>query len=238
MSNLEQCASKCCNACKAQLPLDAFSRDKSTKDGRTRKCKSCSAAYGASWYGANKARALAKQAENYNNHKAQKLAAQRERYASDPEVRAKKLESNLSWAEKNPEATRAIGQKSYQKHRAARLATCADWRSKNRDYQLAKVSQWAKANKGAVASYTAARRAAKKSSIAIWADSEFESFAIAEAYALAALRTKIVGIPFHVDHIVPLRGKTVCGLHCAANLEVIPARKNMSKGNRVWADMP
>jgi len=238
MSNLEQCASKCCNACKAQLPLDAFSRDSSTKDGHTRKCKSCSAVYGASWYEANKTRTLAKQAENYKNHKSQKLAAQRERYASDPEFRAKKLQSNTNWAANNPDALRAILQRSHQKHRAVRLAACAEWRSKNRDYHLAKVSEWAKANKGSVASYTAARRAAKKSSIALWADSEFESFAIAEAYSLAALRTKIVGIPFHVDHIVPLRGKTVCGLHCAANLEVIPARKNMSKGNRVWADMP
>jgi hypothetical protein len=61
---------------------------------------------------------------------------------------------------------------------------------------------------------------------------EFDEFVFEEAAALCALREKHTNIKWHVDHIVPLFHKDACGLHIAANLQVVPASWNFKKNNK------
>ena len=57
-------------------------------------------------------------------------------------------------------------------------------------------------------------------------------FFIEEAYALAKLRSECTNILWEVDHVVPVKSKTVCGLHVEHNLQVVPAQWNRAKQNK------
>lgn len=72
------------------------------------------------------------------------------------------------------------------------------------------------------------RKAAKKQRTPPWSDLD----AMREIYAEAHRLTQETGVMHHVDHIVPLQGKTVSGLHVPNNLQILTASENSRKGNR------
>jgi hypothetical protein len=80
----------------------------------------------------------------------------------------------------------------------------------------------------------AKRGAAKLRATPAWADQK----AIEQYYLIAAFLTAELGIAFEVDHVVPLRGKIVSGLHAHTNLAISLASWNRAKSNRWWPNMP
>lgn len=102
-------------------------------------------------------------------------------------------------------------------------ANCASrkWRAANKDKQRESTAEWYTNNPGACAAYRAKYRAAVLQRTPAWADLE----AIKQFYA---------GCPagYHVDHIVPLQGELVSGLHVLSNLQYLPAAANLAKGNK------
>lgn len=81
---------------------------------------------------------------------------------------------------------------------------------------------------------TVRRKRAKNQASPAWADKA----KVLAFYMECAKQTSATGIAHHVDHIVPLQSKYVCGLHNEFNLQVIPAVDNIKKHNRHWPDKP
>lgn len=77
---------------------------------------------------------------------------------------------------------------------------------------------------------SANRRATKLQRTPSWLTEE-DHWMFEEIYSLTKLREKLTGVKWHVDHILPLQGKLVSGLHVPMNLQVITATENLSKGN-------
>lgn len=62
---------------------------------------------------------------------------------------------------------------------------------------------------------------------------EWDTFVRKEADLLCKQRFAETGIEWDPDHMIPLRAKTVSGLNCGDNIQVIPAQLNRSKKNRL-----
>jgi hypothetical protein len=103
------------------------------------------------------------------------------------------------------------------------------WRLKNIDKVSADYKKWQKNNRGVMNAHTVKYQAMKKSATPSWANLE----AIKSLYNVAHYFDWISGgfVKHHVDHIVPLQGKTVCGLHVENNLQILIDKDNLRKSN-------
>jgi hypothetical protein len=106
------------------------------------------------------------------------------------------------------------------------------WRNANPHAHRKSSANWKKNNAGHNSAIMAKRRADKLQRTPAWMTKE-QLAAIDKLYKQAVWLTKITGVKWHVDHIVPLKGKNVSGLHIPDNLQVIPALENIKKGNRL-----
>jgi len=117
-----------------------------------------------------------------------------------------------------------------QKEKARKRS--ALWRLENKERIPLQKKSWAQRNKQRWVASKARYRAQKLQAQPKWLSEdqvkEIESF-----YWLRDDIRAITGEDYHVDHIVPLKGKNVCGLHVPWNLQVLPSDVNLSKGNRI-----
>lgn len=87
---------------------------------------------------------------------------------------------------------------------------------------------WCKRNPGHCTAIVMARYSAKKRRTPPWADLD----AIQQIYISSAEITKTTKIKHNVDHIVPLQGERVSGLHIHWNMQILSKSENSGKSNR------
>ena len=122
------------------------------------------------------------------------------------------------------------------RNREAAKKRASEWYYKN--YEYARQQQkpyslnWKKINSDKHCSIESKRRASKLNATPKWL-TESDNLLINCKYSLAKMLSRETGIQYHVDHIVPLKSKVVCGLHVPWNLQVIPATENLRKSNRI-----
>jgi hypothetical protein len=174
----------------------------------------------------------------YRNHE-QKLAANlRSKDKRRPQIAAYMREYNAVNAERIAEAKAACYQKrkahyaavnranwlkNYDDYRAKRLA----WLEQNRERMREHSLKWARGNP----SYFLFRARRARQATPPWL-SETDRAAMLALYDEARRIADETGIPHEVDHIVPLLGENVCGLHVPWNLQILTRTENRSKGNK------
>lgn len=184
----------------------------------------------------------------------EKISNSKKGFKHTPETQAK---INLNLTEVGKKTRFAKGQTPYNKGIKCPIYTKEEikahqkeWREKNKEKIYANTTKWRLANKDKQKEYARKsrvknsarvnatnnkRRADKLNRTPKWLTKD-DLWLIKEAHELAILKTKLFGFKWHVDHIIPLKGKTVSGLHVPTNLQVIEGRINIMKNNKFEGD--
>jgi hypothetical protein len=125
------------------------------------------------------------------------------------------------------ERVNALRRQKYALNPEPAKARALTYAAANRPQTRQKALAWARDNRGRHLANIKARKLAQAQRVPAWADRS----AIQAIYTRARELSFLTGREYHVDHVVPLRGKRVSGLHVETNLQILSAAKNLAKRN-------
>lgn len=221
-------STKVCKVCKAEKPITDFYKGYA-------KCKCCySETYKAAsraYYYANREKVLERCAKRRDSKKEEIRRYMAKYYLENRDKvleRCNEYRKNESVRERETQRQRdyyAARANEIQKKRKAILDSNPELREQRRAW----FRQHYQENAEVYTEKTARRRRKLENATPIWADLQ----KIRWFYKESTRITDETGIRHHVDHIIPIQGRNVCGLHVEQNLRIIPAKENLSKSNKL-----
>lgn len=220
---------KTCTKCRRVLSKAEFHNDKSTRDRLRNWCKVCCAESQRAYVKNNQATVKEKRKE-YNKEYWKKNREALIVYSRNYYQR-NKVKMNAGNAEYRARyADRINSYEENRKRSRGRRQYKIEYQRKYRERYPSAFDDWRNKNTGKYNQSRAKRRAAKLHATPEWRDED----KIRKIYEQCAqMNKKEHGrITWTVDHIVPLQGKGVCGLHVHNNLRIITLEENSAKKNR------
>ena len=140
--------------------------------------------------------------------------------------REDKLAKNLEWQRNNPEKMKVINAKQHKKRKDYYSAHNKEWHKKHKDDPVFRERVRIKSRN---------RFVRVKQATPSWL-SAIEAAQMQEFYDIAKARSMQTGERYEVDHIIPLGGFMVSGLHVPWNLQIIREEENLAKGTRIMGN--
>lgn len=220
---------KICRKCNISKSLLSFPKKSSNKDGLYSYCKDCKKSddalyvsknrektnlYKKKWRESNKEYSYAYYQENKDRLDSYKKTWVKENKNLNSSYHKKWKENNKNYVDKNKKES----DKKYY--------------SKNTEKIKKRSTEWNKLHPEVTLHYCRLRQSAKMQRTPSWADLK----KIKEIYKQSKELSKSTGLTYHVDHIIPLQGKNVSGLHVETNLQILLAKDNHAKSNKFCYD--
>ena len=201
---------KKCTSCNIEKDLSEFAPQKLGKYGVTSKCRPCRAAQVSEWAKNNREKCAEKLRRWRAKNKQRSRDCNRAYYKAN---RQKRIRSVIEWQKRNPES---------------KLVCNSVYRARNQE----KLKEWRRRNRGAVAEMSRERESTKSMATPKWLSKEHK-LCMKSFYELSNRVGLCIGVKHNVDHVMPLKSSILCGLHVPWNLQVLPARINAKKKNKI-----